>query len=154
MATILEVLNGKLEEATGKTIADALDELSGSEETHETIAEAIGDVPTGGDGAIVPTGGVNIVANGETLVASYEYVYVHVPAYLIQFNVNGGTGTVTPIACAYGDTKQLPVGTGITPPSQKEFAGWATTSSATVSDVITEYRPQGDTTLYAVWDNA
>ena len=153
MATILEVLNGKLDEATGKTIADALDELAGSAETHNTIAEAIGDV-SGGEGAIVPTGGINLVANGEWTVDKWATAYVHVPAYVIQFDVNGGTGTVAPVACAYGDTKTLPTGTSLTPPSQKEFAGWAESSSAAVADVITEYAAEADITLYAVWDDA
>lgn len=154
MTTILEVLNGKLEDATGKTIADALDELTGSEETHDTIAEAIGDIAGGGDGAIVPTGGVNLVSNGEWTVDKWMYAYVHVPAYLIKFSANGGSGTVEPMACAQGDNLTLPTDSGLTPPSQKEFAGWATTSSATVAEVITEYSPHADATLYAVWDDA
>ena len=154
MATILEVLNGKLNDATGKTIADALDELASSEETHNTIAEAIGDLSAGGEGAIVPTGTLTITKGGSYQVVSYADVFVAVPSYVISFNANGGTGTVAPIACTYGANATLPTGTALTAPSQKEFAGWATSSSATVADVITEYGAEADTTLYAVWDNA
>lgn len=154
MATILDVLNEKLDNAAGKTIADALDELNGSGDTHKTIAEAIGNVAGGGDGAIVPTGVVTVVANGDHDIAQYASVYVNVRSYVIQFDANGGSGTVAPTACSYGDAKELPLGTGLTPPTNKEFAGWATSSSATVADVITEYSAEADTTLYAVWDNA
>lgn len=103
------------------TIAEAIDIISGSSTPHATIAEAIGAMET------------------------------NVDAYIISFNANGGSGTVDPIACADGSTVTLPAGTGLTPPSSKKFAGWAETSDAAASAVVTTYAATAATTLYAVW---
>ena len=71
--------------------------------------------------------------------------------YTVTYNANGGTGTVASVTVDAGESITLSDGTGLTAPSGKEFAGWATTSTATVADVASPYTPSADVTLYAVW---
>ena len=72
--------------------------------------------------------------------------------YTVTYDVNGGTGTVAPVTVDAGESINLDDGTGITPPSGVTFVGWATTSTATTSDVTDPYTPTGDVTLYAVYN--
>ena len=71
--------------------------------------------------------------------------------YVVSFSANGGSGTVAPVTCAAGATVTLPDDTGLTPPSEKEFAGWGTSASTAAKDVITKYAATEDATLYAIW---
>ena len=71
--------------------------------------------------------------------------------YTVTYNANGGTGTVAPVTVDAGESVTLSDGTGLTAPTDKEFAGWATESTATVADVSSPYTPTADVTLYAVW---
>lgn len=71
--------------------------------------------------------------------------------HTVTYDVNGGTGTVSPQTVNAGESITLNDGTGITPPTDKTFVGWATTSSATVSNVSSPYTPTTDVTLYAVY---
>ena len=73
--------------------------------------------------------------------------------YNVIYNVNGGTGTVSPQTVTAGNSVELDDGEGITPPSEKVFSGWGTNPSATT--VLTSpYTPTGDVTLYAIYANA
>ena len=69
--------------------------------------------------------------------------------YVVSFDANTGTGSVSPMTCAKGATVTLPAGTGLTAPSNKEFSGWGTAADAT--NTITTLSATEDTTLYAVW---
>ena len=71
--------------------------------------------------------------------------------YTVTYNVNGGTGSVDPVEVTPGESVNLDDGTGLTAPSDKEFAGWAKTPTATAPTVNSPYTPTDDTTLYAVW---
>lgn len=138
-ASLLDYLG---DSAEGDTIAKV---LGGS----GTIAEAIDGLEAGEDG-ITPTGNKAITSNGTAIdVTEYATVSVTVPAYVISFDANGGTGTVDPVACAAGSTAQLPAGTGLTAPEGKLFSGWGATDAAT--EGVTEYAATADATLYAVW---
>ena len=75
-------------------------------------------------------------------------------SYIVSFSANGGSGTVAPATCAKGATITLPDGKSLTAPSQKQFAGWATSASAAATAVITTYAASEDATLYAIWVNA
>lgn len=161
MSTITEQISGILNDleydgATPSTVTDALnalaDVLSGDDAPDaKTIAEAIGNV--NGEFSPVASGNVSITENGtEVDVAQYATASVAVPAYVISFDANGGTGTVAPMACAKGSTATLPDGTGLTPPSQKVFSGWGTTSDAT--EIIETYAATAATTLYAIYADA
>lgn len=71
--------------------------------------------------------------------------------YTVTYNVNGGTGSVNSVTVNVGESVTLDDGTGLTAPSNKEFAGWAKTPTATEATVTSPYTPSDDTTLYAVW---
>ena len=76
-----------------------------------------------------------------------------VTQYTVTYDVNGGTGTVAPATVDAGDSVNLDDGTGLTAPTGKQFAGWATTDTATVADVASPYTPTADITIYAVWED-
>ena len=71
--------------------------------------------------------------------------------YTITYDANGGTGTISPQTVTAGQSTTLSDGTGLTAPSNKTFAGWATTSTAETADVTSPYTPTASVTLYAVW---
>lgn len=74
--------------------------------------------------------------------------------YTVTYNVNGGTGSINPVEVTPGESITLDTGAGLTPPSDKVFAGWAKTATATAPTVSSPFTPLDDTTLYAVWVNA
>lgn len=69
----------------------------------------------------------------------------------ITYNANGGTGTVAAQTVTNGVPATLSDGTGLTPPSDKQFAGWATAADATAPNVTSPYTTNSNVTLYAVW---
>ena len=72
--------------------------------------------------------------------------------YIVTYDVNGGTGTVTSATVTAGEIVTLNDGSGITPPSNKTFSGWGLTDDATET-VASPYTPAGNVTLYAVYAN-
>lgn len=74
--------------------------------------------------------------------------------YSVIYNANGGTGTIDTAVVEFGDAITLDDGSGLTPPSEKVFAGWATTPTAEAPNVTSPYKPTADVTLYAVYENA
>ena len=72
--------------------------------------------------------------------------------YTVTYNVNGGTGTVESATVTAGESVTLNDGSGITPPSNKTFAGWGLTSDATET-VTSPYTPSANVTLYAVYQS-
>lgn len=73
--------------------------------------------------------------------------------YTVIYNANGGTGTIEAETVDAGESVSLSDGTGLTAPEGKEFAGWATSSTAEEANVTSPYTPTADITLYAVWVN-
>lgn len=71
--------------------------------------------------------------------------------YNVSYNANGGTGSIDSVAVEEGSSIGLNDGSTLTPPSNKVFAGWAKTSSASSPTVTSPFTPTADTTLYAVW---
>ena len=69
----------------------------------------------------------------------------------ITYNVNSGSGTVPALSTYVGAVVDLNDGSGITPPSNKHFIGWDTTSSSTTADVRSPYYVAGSVTLYAIY---
>ena len=100
---------------------------------------------------ISPTGKKTITENGDADVTTYASVSVNVAPVTVTYNVNGGTGTVDAVTVGKGTAIELDDGSGITAPSEKSFAGWATTDSAETPDVTSPYTVDEDVTLYAVY---
>ena len=99
------------------------------------------------------TGGTIAEAlGGSTIAAGVANATTTATAYVVSFSATGGSGSVSPIACAKGATVTLPDSTGLTPPSTKEFKGWGTKADAT--SVIRTYAATADATLYAIWEAA
>ena len=74
--------------------------------------------------------------------------------YRVTFDLMGGTGSIDDVDVNAGSSVNLDDGSNITPPSNKEFAGWATSAEATTPNVTSPYTPSGDITLYAVYTAA
>lgn len=98
-----------------------------------------------------PQGSINIDSNGTVDVSSYASAVINVSIATVTYNVNGGTGTVSAATAIKGNTISLNDGTGITPPDDKTFAGWATANDAEEPNVTSPYTVTGDITLYAVY---
>ena len=105
-------------------------------------------------------GTVNALANGEwsktktfttknDAVAYIESVFGQETSYVVTYNVNGGTGTVESETVVAGNSVELDDGTGLTY-ADHTFMGWGTNPSAT-TPLTSPYTPNGDTTLYAIW---
>jgi uncharacterized repeat protein (TIGR02543 family) len=103
---------------------------------------------------ISPTGSVTITENSEVDVTEYASAIINVGTYTVTYNSNGGTGSIDSASVIAGNTIELSDGTGLTAPEGKEFAGWATTPTATAPNVTSPYKPTADVTLYAVWVDA
>lgn len=73
--------------------------------------------------------------------------------YKVVYDANGGTGTITDQTVNAGSSVTIDSGSGLTAPSNKEFAGWSTASYATTPSIAggATYTPTGDITLFAVW---
>lgn len=86
------------------------------------------------------------VTGDVTLYAVYNRV-----SYIVTYDVNGGTGSVTSAVVTIGESVALNDGAGITPPDTKTFKGWGLSSDAT--EVLeSPYTPEDDVTLYAVYE--
>lgn len=69
----------------------------------------------------------------------------------LTYDANGGTGSVAPVKAKGGYPIDLSDGTGLTAPTGKEFAGWASSASATEPDITSPLAIEKNTTIYAVW---
>ena len=78
-------------------------------------------------------------------------VKVNPKAYTVTYNAQGGTSSVESEEYASGSDVDLTI------TATKEgsiFRGWATTASATTSDILTSFTmPDSDTVLYAIYDD-
>ena len=73
--------------------------------------------------------------------------------FRVNYDVNGGTGSISTVVVNAGNSTTLNSGSTITAPSNKEFAGWALTSGATEAEFEggETYYPVADVTFYAVY---
>ena len=74
-----------------------------------------------------------------------------VDTYTVTYDLNGGTGSISPVTVIAGQSVTLPDGTGITPPEGKTFLGWALSASAVSPTITSPYTPPSDKTVYAVY---
>lgn len=86
------------------------------------------------------------VTENTTIYAFYEDKIV-----TLTYDVNGGTGSVDAETVVAGTNVTLSDGTGITAPTGKVFAGWASTADAQASDVESPLTVTDDTTIYAFY---
>ena len=100
-----------------------------------------------------PSGTVEVTENGEVDVSAYASATINVGTYTVTYNVGEGTGTVSPVTVIAGNTIVLDDGSGITPPSDKTFVGWAEGSSST-EPLVSPYKPTADVTLYAIYEDS
>lgn len=101
-----------------------------------------------------PTGSVTLDANGTYDVTDKASAVVNVTIATVTYNVNGGEGSVAAATAIKGNEISLSDGTGITPPQDKTFKGWATTNDAEETNVTSPYKVAADITLYAVYGAA
>lgn len=74
--------------------------------------------------------------------------------YRVVYDANGGTGTTpSSVTVNAGSSITVSDGSTLTAPTNKEFAGWALTSTATVASIDggATYTPTRDVVLFAVW---
>lgn len=71
--------------------------------------------------------------------------------YTVSYNANGGSGSIESVTVTAGSSILLDDGATLTPPTGKEFAGWAKTAGSSTPTVTSPYAPTADTTLYAVY---
>lgn len=121
------------------TVADAI----GTQLITDGLAEVYSEV--------VPTGTKSISANGTYDVSAYANASVSVGTLTVTYDANGGSGSVDAQTVIAGNSITLSDGTGLTAPTDKTFAGWATTDTATEANVTSPYTPAENVTLYAVW---
>ena len=88
------------------------------------------------------------------LNAFFESATPTTDQYTVTYNANGGTGEIASVTVDAGESITLSDGTGLTAPTDKQFAGWAKTSTAQSATVTSPFTPTADTTLYAVWTDA
>lgn len=72
--------------------------------------------------------------------------------FRVTYDAGDGSCTVDGETVNVGSSVTLPT-TEVTPPSNKELAGWATTPTATTPNVESPYTPTANITLYAVYVN-
>ena len=113
-------------------------------------SELEGLVSTLANGDWSATQTFNTVAEAQTYLNSF--FGSSTPAE-ITFDVttNGGSGSVASVDTYVGSIITVSDGTGITPPTDKVFAGWDTSASATTPDIVGTYKVSGDATLYAIY---
>ena len=112
-------------------------------------------------------GKVSRLANGKWRIAKTFATKAEALAYIqglfaaagttfrVGYDANGGTGSIATVSVNAGSSTTLAAGTSLTPPSNKEFAGWALTSGATTPayQAGATFYPTGDTTFYAVYQD-
>ncbi|MBO4703286.1 MAG: starch-binding protein [Bacilli bacterium] len=84
--------------------------------------------------------------------------YVYTPkgdtpvTYTVSFDTNGGTGTIDPSEVNGAYT--LPDATGLTAPTNKEFAGWKAGNAGDLLAAGDHYNVTANVTFYAQWEEA
>jgi len=72
----------------------------------------------------------------------------------VTYNANGGSNAPASVSTYVGATIVVDNGAGLTPPTDKHFIGWDTSSTATIPDVVGSYKvTSASVTLYAIYEN-
>ena len=142
--TLRDADSGELTSIACGAVAVVTDELGAS-----LIEDGLAEVYT----LISPSGSQSITENGTYNITDKAEVAVNVGTYIVAYDVNGGTGSVSSQTVIAGNTVTLDNGAGLTPPEGKAFAGWGDNASATEA-LESPYKPTSDVTIYAIWNDA
>lgn len=72
----------------------------------------------------------------------------------VTYNANGGSNAPASVSTYVGATIVVDNGAGLTPPTDKHFIGWDTSSTATIPDVVGSYKvTSASVTLYAIYED-
>ena len=100
--------------------------------------------PTLSPGGIVTGMGYNINLYAEWMDIPPD------PVYVITYDANGGTGTITPSTVVQGQPYTV-TSQSFSTPNQQSFVGWGLQGTSTVYDPGDIFTPTSDITLVAIW---
>lgn len=95
------------------------------------------------------TGGTLVDSNSLVSIAEDHTLYARW-GFSVNFNSNGGSGTMTPVVAPSGSAYTLPACT-FTPPSGMSFSCWAIGSDRGQQITGSSHTFTGNTILYAIW---
>jgi phi13 family phage major tail protein len=110
-------------------------------------------------------GQIATLVNGDWSKAQTFDTFAEAQAYLesffttptsatVTYNANGGSNAPASVSTYVGATIVVDNGAGLTPPTDKHFIGWDTSSTATIPDVVGSYKvTSASVTLYAVYED-
>ena len=109
-------------------------------------------------------GQVASLANGDWSASKTFNTFAEAETYLnsffgsatpatVTYDANGGSNPPDAVTTYVGAIITVSDGTGMTPPTDKHFIGWDTSASATIPDIVGNYKVTGSVTLYAVYEN-
>ena len=129
------------------TITEMLDEKLGNATPSTTIAEALGypDMPI--NEALDMYESAELTPKEEPEPTPEPVV----TKYTVSYNANGGEGTIESVEVVAGESITLDDGSGLTPPENKTFLGWAKSASAQSATVESPFTPDKNTELFAVY---
>ena len=114
-------------------------------------SEVEGQISCLANGSWSATKTFNTMTEAQTYLESF---FGSATSATVAFNVNGGSGSYSSITTYVGAVINVPDGSALTPPSNKHFIGWDTTSSSTKGDIVGTYKvTSASATLYAIWAN-
>ena len=132
-----------------------------------TVTIVAPDAPAGYkfDGWTLPTG--LVLTEGTTAadttikftmpaaIVDLGMAYAENPTGTVEFNVNGGVGTLADVTANVGDYTLPAKAEGILSPAGKKFAGWGLTATATKADAVDTavVTKNEKTTVYAIWED-
>ena len=124
------------------------DETTRGETVEFSTSELTGTVVTLADGQWSQTKVFDTMSSARSWLESLFGARV---GATITYNAGSGSGAPSALSTYVGAVVQLDDGSGLTPPSNKHFVGWDTTSTATNPDVVSPYYVTGSVTLYAIY---
>lgn len=92
----------------------------------------------------------NTLAEAQTYLNSF---FGSATPATVTYDANGGSGAPSAVNTYVGAVINVDDGSGLTPPTDKVFIGWDTSSTAVIPDITGTYKVTGDVTLYAIYED-